>query len=99
MPRKRKVSLSDDALADLEEIADHIAHDSPKRARTFVRELRTACLALAEMSERFAMVGGLEMRRRPYGNYGIYYEVDGNRVFVLRILNAAREVDDIIGES
>ena len=45
------------------------------------------------------MVGGLEMRRRPYGNYGIYYEVDGNRVFVLRILNAAREVDGIIGES
>jgi toxin ParE1/3/4 len=97
MPKRRKVSLSDDALADLEGIGDHIATDSPKRARSFVRELRSACLALAEMSERFAPVeGGDGMRRRPYGSYGIFYDVEQDRVFVLRILNAARDTESAL---
>ncbi len=50
------VAITAEAERDLEEIGDRIAQDNPQRALTFVRELRTACLALADFPERFPLV-------------------------------------------
>jgi toxin ParE1/3/4 len=39
------------AEADLEEIADYIARDSPTRAASFVQELRARCRQLSEFPD------------------------------------------------
>lgn len=50
------VHLTAEAEFDLETIGDFIARDNPKRALSFLRELRWKCLALADMPERFPVV-------------------------------------------
>ncbi len=88
------VGFTDRAEADLEDVADFIALDSPTRAASFVRELREACLALAQHPRRFPLsevAAGKELRRRALGNYLIYYRVFGDSVVISRILNAARD--------
>jgi toxin ParE1/3/4 len=37
------------AEADLEAIGDYVARDNPRRALTFVREMRERCERIAEM--------------------------------------------------
>jgi toxin ParE1/3/4 len=50
------VRITTAAEADLEAIADWIARDNPSRAMTFVAELRTACVTLADLPEGYALV-------------------------------------------
>jgi plasmid stabilization system protein ParE len=40
------VELTGEAERDLDEIGDHIAHNNPRRALSFVAELRATCLDL-----------------------------------------------------
>lgn len=42
------VHLTAEAESDLEQIGDYMAQDNPKRALSFVLELRDKCLSLAE---------------------------------------------------
>jgi toxin ParE1/3/4 len=75
-----KVVFSDAAEADLEEIGDYIAKDDPRRALTFVRELRSVALRLGDMPKVFPLVPRYEhhgIRRRPAGNFLIFYRVEG----------------------
>ena len=88
------VRFSAEAEADLEHIADHIAQDNPRRALTFVQELRAACLGLAEFPERFALVARYAergIRHRVHGNYAIFYRVEPEGVAVLHVLHGARD--------
>lgn len=89
-----KVVLTDDALADLQSIARHIARDNPTRARSFVRELVAQAKALGDLPERFPLVerhAASGVRRRVHGNYLIFYRVEPQRVVVFRILHGARD--------
>lgn len=57
-------------------------------------ELREACLSLVEYPHRFPLAQSAsdpELRRRPIGNYLIYYRVLSESVVISRILNAARD--------
>lgn len=45
----RPLTFTDQAKADLEAIANHIALDNPLRAVTFIQELRDDCLRLRTM--------------------------------------------------
>lgn len=96
-----KVVFTDEADWDLEEIGDFIAQDSARYARLTVKELRAKAKDLAQMPERFAVVGqvaGAMMRRRPYGEYSIFYFVDGaaKAVVIARILHSARDHERIL---
>lgn len=51
MNAPRRLLLSPRAAADLEEIAEYIARDNPRRAATFVAELEAKCRAVAETPE------------------------------------------------
>ncbi|MXN79126.1 type II toxin-antitoxin system RelE/ParE family toxin [Burkholderia sp. 4701] len=90
------VRLSAVAIAELESIADYIALDNPRRAVTFVRELRDRCLSLADMPFAFPLVPRFErygVRHRVHGNYQIFYRVVGNpptHIDVLHVLHGAR---------
>ena len=96
-----KLAFTEDADRDLEEIGDYIATDSPRYARLTVKELKAKARDLLHMPERFAVVGtvdGAVMRRRPYGEYSIFYYVDGptRTVIIARILHAARDHERIL---
>jgi plasmid stabilization system protein ParE len=88
------VELSDEAQGDLEHIADYIARDNPRRALSFVQELRDKCEALAYSALGFPLVPRYErheIRRRVHGRYLIFYRADTDRVVVLRILHGAMD--------
>jgi plasmid stabilization system protein ParE len=94
-----KVRLSSEARKDLIAIGDHIARDSPLRASTFVRELVKACAELSSTPLRYPIVRRYKargLRRRVYRNYQIFYRVNGERVFVIRVLHGARDYDALL---
>ncbi|SQS28124.1 Plasmid stabilisation system protein [Escherichia coli] len=51
-----KVLLTTEAEGDLERIGDYIALDNPRRALSFVLELRDACMSLANLHLAFPFV-------------------------------------------
>ena len=88
------VIILPEAEIDLEEIADVISHDAPVRAASFVRELRLSALALEHAPLAYALVPRYErrgIRRRIHRRYIIFYRIEGNQIFILRILHGARD--------
>jgi len=93
------VHLSAEAEYDLEVIGDYIARDNPARALSFLQELRSKCLGLSDMPERFPLVPRYEatgVRRRGYGDYLIFYRVEAQKVIVLHILHGAQNYNTIL---
>ena len=94
-----RVVLTDEAQADLEDIGDWIARDNPSRALTFVKELRHRCQTLAKAPRGYVLIPRYEhtgVRRRPHGNYLIFYRVSRNTVEVLHVLHGARDYESIL---
>ena len=94
-----KVVLTRSAEADLESIGDWIAKDSPRRALTFIQELRTRCTELGDHPEAFPLVPRYEthgIRRRVYGNYLIFYRAEETQVTILYILHGARDYEPLL---
>ncbi|HZC15718.1 MAG TPA: type II toxin-antitoxin system RelE/ParE family toxin [Caulobacteraceae bacterium] len=94
-----KVVLTRSAEADPEAIVDWIAKDSPRRALTFIRELRTRCMALGEHPRAFPLVPRYEthgIRRRVYGNYLIFYRIEETQVTILHVLHGARDYEPLL---
>lgn len=94
-----KAVLTASAQADLEDIADYIATDSPPRALSYVRELRAAAEALGEFPEAYPLVPRYEsygVRRRPCGNDLIFYEIVRDIVFIVHILHGAQDYEAIL---
>ncbi len=79
---------------DLESIADYIAVDNPRRALTFVRELRQQCqrIALNPPGYRLRPELGAGIRSCAYGHYVIFFEASSDAVTVVRILHGARDL-------
>ena len=82
------------ALADLEEIGDFIALDSPPRALSFVQELRAQCRKILDNPLAFPARENVApgLRILPHGQYLIFYRPMGSIVRVERILHGARDV-------
>jgi toxin ParE1/3/4 len=92
------VVITDAAEADFQEIGDWIARDNPVRALTFVRELRRRCESLIDGPRRYARVPRyehLEIRRRVYRDYLIFYRIIADRIEVLHVLHGARDYKSI----
>jgi plasmid stabilization system protein ParE len=93
------VTITAEAIGDLEAIGDYIARDNPDRAVSFVGELREKCLGLAEFPGRFPHVARYEaqgIRRRVHGNYLIFYRVEPEQVVVLHVLHGAQDYAAIL---
>jgi plasmid stabilization system protein ParE len=93
------VHLTAEAEYDLETIGDYIARDNPARALTFLHELRSKCLGLADMPERFPLVPRYEatgVRRRIHGDHLIFYRVEAGKVVTLHILHGAQNYSAIL---
>jgi plasmid stabilization system protein ParE len=93
------LEFSSEAENDLEQIADYIAQDDPRRAVSFVRELRSKCEALLDARNSFASVPRFEhhgIRRRVHGNYLIFYRVESEKVVIIHILHGATDYGAIL---
>ena len=94
-----KVVFTTTAEDDLESIADWIARDSPRRALSFVQELRESCLGLARMPEAFPLVPRYEnrgVRRRVHGAYLIFYRPEDDRLTIIHVLHGARDYEPLL---
>ncbi|ALM54289.1 type II toxin-antitoxin system RelE/ParE family toxin [Halomonas huangheensis] len=93
--------LTAEAESDLEQLGDYIAQDNPSRALSFVLELHDKCLSLADAPLGFPLVARFEhhgIRRRPHGNYLIFYRIDAERVNVVHILHGSMEYTHLLFE-
>lgn len=93
------VHLTAEAEYDLEAIGDYIARDNPKRALSFLQELRSKCLGLADMPERFPLVPRYEtegVRRRVHKDYLIFYRVEQEKVVIIHILHGEQNYSSIL---
>jgi len=83
------------AEADLEDIADYIARDSPPRALAFVRRLRDRCDALARYpySGRARPELRPELRSMPTGSYVLFYRPLADGIEVVRVLHGRQDVE------
>jgi toxin ParE1/3/4 len=94
-----KVRFSRAAETDLESIGDYIAADSPRRALSFVKELRTSCLAIATKPKAFPLLAnhkGSGIRRRVHGNYLIFYRIHSDAVDILHVCHGAMDYDRLL---
>ena len=92
-----KVIFTARAEDDLERIGDAVAKDAPRRAASFVEELRQACTGLASMPQAFPIVARFRKtatRRRTYGNYLIFYRLRRDAIVIRRILHGAMNYED-----
>lgn len=88
------VVLSPLAESDLEDIADYIAADNPRRALSFVDELLDQCAKIAQFPQghpsRDDLAPGLRMAS--HGRYLIFYNVLDADIRIERILHSARNL-------
>ena len=94
-----KVVLTPTAIADLEDIGEWIARDSPANAARFLTQLRQRCLHLGEYPKAYPLVPRYEhrgIRRRPFQDYLIFYRASGDRVEILHVLHGARDYEPLL---
>jgi toxin ParE1/3/4 len=94
-----KVVVTEAALEDLFRIARFIESDSPARAVSFIDELHDRCRRLGGMPKAYPLIPGRELsgiRRRPHGNYLIFYRITDRAVEVLHVLNGAQDYERIL---
>jgi toxin ParE1/3/4 len=93
------VVVSAEAESDLEQIASYIAEESVETALNFVQKLREKCEALADAPRGYPLVPRYEhlgIRRRPFGNYLIFYRLGPDIIEVVHILHGARDYEPLL---
>jgi toxin ParE1/3/4 len=91
----REVVWAPRARSDARLALDYIQKESPEAARRFATALVTAARSLAELSERGRIVPELEdpsVRELLLSRYRVVYEVFPERVAVVRVIHARRDL-------
>lgn len=94
-----KVRFTLDARDELRSIAEYIGVHDVQRAKSFVRDLRTKAAQIGQMPYGNPVVrrrNEIEIRRRPYAGYLIFYIVTGHMVDIIHVIHGARDVDAIL---
>lgn len=94
------VEFSDPAEADLEGIADFIAQDNPRRAASFVRELRSRCERMAEQprANRPRGESGPGMRGAVHGSCLILHAERQGVLVIERVVHGARGLGRLLDD-
>lgn len=95
MARKHKLLWSGPALDDLREIRNYVSRDKPEAAKRLAKAIRQKVLRLKEhpLSGRVVPeLPGLGYREVIVASYRIVYEVQKNRVIILRVWHERRKL-------
>lgn len=87
------------ARADLIEIGDFIAQDSPERAALFVAEIEERMTQAAERPGSFPFRNELHagLRSARHGRYLIFFIEVAEEVWIVRVLHGARDLSRLFG--
>lgn len=85
-----KVAFSSAAENDLEEIGDYTARDNPRRAVTFIADIRKRCTDIAAAPEATPLRPDImaEARVVVFGHYLIFYRVVARHIRIERVLHS-----------
>ncbi len=93
------VEITDEALADMEQIYNHIAYVllSPENAIGQYNRIADEILKLDIFPERFRVMDSepecyKEIRGMPVDNYSVFYVIKENRVIVTDVLYSASDI-------
>jgi addiction module RelE/StbE family toxin len=98
------VNLTKGAETDLEEIVSYIANDSVQNALRILERLQNKINSLNKMPKRGRYVPELldknirEYRELIENPWRIFYKIDGNKVYVLSIIDGRRNIQNILIE-
>jgi toxin ParE1/3/4 len=95
----KPVRLSPKAVLDLREIGDWIARDSPRRALTFVADLRDHANRIAVSPEAFTLRDdlGTGLRMAVHRPYLIFFRIGEHEIRIERVLHGARDLKELFG--
>lgn len=93
--RRLPVDFSAAADRDLHAIHDYISLDRPSAARRWLRGIKRQIELLRILPLSFEMIPEAEdlelnCRHVIYGNYRVIYQVGESRIYIIRIVHAAR---------
>ena len=98
--RQYEVEITDDALADMEQIYNHIAFVllSPENAMKQYDRIANAILKLNVMPERFRVIDSepehsMGLRRMLVDNFSVFYVLRENKVTVTNVLYSASDLE------
>ena len=100
----RRVVWSDAARLDLQEILSFVAFDSPENARKILERLERRCSNLARFPKRGRLVPELKAvdvltyRELIEIPWRITYRFEANRVYVMAVLDARRNLSGLLLE-
>jgi toxin ParE1/3/4 len=89
-----RLTISPQAEADLEEAWEYIAERSPRAAQQFdddIRERWSVLRRFPEMGRSRAELGK-GLRSFIVGSYTVVYEIEEDRIVILRVIHGARDV-------
>jgi toxin ParE1/3/4 len=83
-----RIEVSNFVEADIDAIVDSIALDNPRRALSFIRQIREEILALGHSPLRFRLQSDFEgeARMARVGRYGILFRIHQDAVRVERVV-------------
>lgn len=94
------IEITDEALADMEQIYNHIAHVllAPENAMGQYNRIADGILKLDVFPERFHIMDSepehsREIRRMPVDNYSVFYVIQNDSVIVTDVLYSASDID------
>jgi plasmid stabilization system protein ParE len=93
------VVITAEAEVDLDQIAAYVAERSPQGALKLIHELRDKCESLVDAPRGYPLVPRYEqfdIRRRPFGNFLIFYRVGTERIEVVHVLHGARDYEPLL---
>ena len=93
--------ISEEASADLEEITDYFLNVSVEAGDRFVKEFDRKCLYLTQfpyIGKRYAELAS-DLRGLRLERYIIFYRVYSDRLSIVRIVNASRDLKGLFSES
>jgi toxin ParE1/3/4 len=93
----KPVAFSPRARADLAEIGGWIAADSPRRALTFVDEIRRHAEAIGASLQAFTRREdlGVGLRMAVHRPYLIFFRIEAAVVRIERVLHGARDLREL----
>jgi toxin ParE1/3/4 len=101
---KHPVVWTEAAVLDLEQIVGFVAERSPASASRLLRKIETSARSLENASSRgrvvpeFALFGIEEWRELILAPYRLIYRVSGKQIAILALLDARRDLQDLLLE-
>jgi len=97
-----KVIWTKNAAYDLEEIIEYIKTDSIKTAKDIFFKIKEQCNTLSTFPKAKRVVpelqhiGILQYRELIYKRWRIVYKIEGNKVYILIVIDSSRDIEDIL---